>query len=100
MPIIPENKTLFVIDLAYQVPFDQIDPLIDGHMAFLEECYAEGLFLASGPKVPREGGVILAVSDSRQRIEEVIKKDPFHQEEVAIYTITEFIPRMTHPGLR
>lgn len=99
MSVLADGATLFVVDLEYVVPMEQVEPLIEGHMAFLEDCYGKGLFLASGPKVPRTGGVILAQSTSRAAVEELIKGDPFHQAAVARYTITEFMPRMTCEAL-
>lgn len=75
---VAEGHNLFVIDLEYLVPFSKIDPLIDAHMDFLETHYAEGHFLASGRKVPRTGGVILAVAARKADVESWIKDDPFH----------------------
>jgi uncharacterized protein YciI len=100
MAFIAAGTNLFVIDLHYVVPLDQIDPHLAGHRQFLEENYAIGRFLASGAKVPRTGGVILAVGDSRNEVEVLIQKDPFHEAGIARYTITEFEPRMTAPGLK
>jgi uncharacterized protein YciI len=100
MAFIPANRNLFVIDLHYVVPLDHIDPHLAGHRRFLEENYASGRFLASGAKVPRTGGVILAVAGSRGEVETLIQNDPFHEAEIARYTITEFEPRMTAQGLR
>lgn len=99
MPLIPESHTMFVVDLHYVAPFEQIDPLIDDHVLFLERNYAAGRFIASGPKVPRTGGVIIAVSDSRAELETCLHDDPFHQHGVAKYTITEFRPSMRAPAL-
>ncbi|WP_419904985.1 YciI family protein [Kiloniella sp.] len=95
----PENTNMFVIDLEYIVPFEEIDPLIEDHRVFLKKYYAQKIFIASGAKVPREGGVILALSDAREKIETLIKEDPFHQYGVARYTITEFYPSMMDPAL-
>lgn len=100
MALIPDTHTLFVIDLHYVVPLDQIEPHIDDHMAFLEAQYAAGHFLASGRKEPRTGGVILATSDDRATIEDLVTLDPFHQHGLAEYRITEFHPSMTAPGLK
>ncbi|WP_421782087.1 YciI family protein [Kiloniella litopenaei] len=88
-----------MIDLSYIVPLEAVDPLIDDHISFLKKYYAQKTFIASGAKVPREGGVILAVSDSKEKIKTLIKEDPFHQNNVARYTITEFNPTMTDPAL-
>jgi len=92
--VVPEGHNIFVVDLHYLVPFAQIEPLIDAHMGFLENHYAQGHFLASGRKEPRTGGVILAIATKKSDVETWIKDDPFHQAEVASYTITEFVPGM------
>ncbi|WP_417671495.1 YciI family protein [Roseibium sp.] len=90
---------LFVIDLDYKVPLERIEQHAAAHVAFLEVHYAAGRFLASGPKVPREGGVILARSVVRAELEELIRSDPFYQHDLADYRITEFVARKTAVGL-
>lgn len=94
LSLVPNGQTLFVVDLAYTADLDQIDPLLDPHVAFLERCYASGHFLASGPKVPRTGGVILATATHRAEFEALLEDDPFKQQGVAQYTVTEFRPSM------
>jgi len=94
MTLIPQSQNLFIVDLHYIVGFEDIDPLIDAHVEFLEKNYASGAFIASGPKVPRTGGVIIATAESQKRLEEILNSDPFHQHNVAEYTITEFKPSM------
>jgi len=89
---------LFVIGLTYSADLAEIDRLLEPHRDFLKKHYAAGVFLASGPKVPRIGGVILARGDSREAIERVVDLDPFKAEGVASYSITEFSPVMTLPG--
>ncbi len=41
--------------------------------------YADGLFLASGRRIPRTGGVILAKCDSRETRQARLSQDPFQQ---------------------
>jgi len=89
---------LYVIDLTYRADLAEADRLLEPHRVFLKQHYAAGVFLASGPKVPRVGGVILARGDSREAIERVVDLDPFKAEGVADYSITEFSPVMTAPG--
>lgn len=50
---------LIVIDLTYKVSLDQVEQYLEAHRAFLDKNYDNGVFLLSGPKEPREGGVIL-----------------------------------------
>ena len=94
MTLIPAGQNLFVVDLHYTVSFDKIEPELDAHVEFLEENYATGSFIASGPKVPRTGGVIIAAAETRDGLEKVLAADPFHAKALARYTITEFRPSM------
>ena len=51
---------------------------------------AAGNFLVSGRKIPRDGGIILAVGKSKQEIETLIQEDPFHQHGLAEFRVIEF----------
>lgn len=98
MSLIAEGHNLFVIDIDYIVPLEQVEPHMDGHLAFVNKGYDKGLFLATGPKVPRTGGVILAQSTTKEEIEKLIAEDPFHQHNLARFRVTEFHPRRTVEG--
>tara|TARA_E500000318_G_scaffold106904_1_gene115437 strand:+ start:270 stop:554 length:285 start_codon:yes stop_codon:yes gene_type:complete len=89
---------MFVVSLHYKVPLEQVDAHIEGHISWLKAGYAKGMFLASGRKVPRDGGVILA-KGKRKDLEAELTNDPFHQHDLADYTITEFDPVMVADGL-
>lgn len=82
---------MIVVELTYKKSFDEVDELLEEHKCFLDECYASGLFIASGAKVPRDGGVIIAVGE-RSVIEDSIKQDPFYKNQIAEYRIMEFVP--------
>ncbi|MEV4432525.1 YciI family protein [Streptomyces sp. NPDC049555] len=90
---------MFVLELTYIAPIERIDAALPEHVAWLEAHYASGVFIASGRKVPRDGGVILALGDDRAKIEEITRSDPFTVAGVCEYTITEFIPTKTAPAL-
>lgn len=90
MSIVPEGHNLFVVDIEYTVPFEQVEPHIAPHMEFVQKAYADGLFLASGAKVPRTGGIVIAMAPSEQELEARLAKDPFATEGIATMTITEF----------
>jgi len=94
MPLIPSDQNLFVVDLHYVASFDEIEPELDAHVAFLEENYASGTFIASGPKVPRTGGVIIATAENRDTLDRILAGDPFNTKTLARYTVTEFRPSM------
>ena len=81
---------MFVIELSYKVDLAQIDAHMTAHVRFLKKCYAAGNFLVSGRKIPRDGGIILAVGKSRDEIEAIIREDPFHTHGLADFRIIEF----------
>ncbi len=89
---------MFIVLLEYIRPLEEVDALIPEHMNFLEQQYASGLFVASGRKVPRTGGVILASGQDRQRVLAALELDPFNKAGVARYELIEFSPTRMRPG--
>jgi uncharacterized protein YciI len=81
---------MFVIELSYKVPLPEIDAAMKVHMAFLNTHYDAGRFLASGRKIPRDGGIILAAGDDRAEVEAIVRADPFVARGLADYRIIEF----------
>ena len=81
---------MFVIELIYKAALDEIDAHMGAHMKFLRKYYASGNFLVSGRKIPRDGGIILAVAGSREDIEAIIREDPFCKHGLADFRIIEF----------
>jgi uncharacterized protein YciI len=82
---------MLIIELTYQKPLAEIEAHIVAHREWLEKYYQKGLLLASGPKQPRDGGIIIALMD-REAAHQWIMEDPFHQHGLAQYKITEFVP--------
>ncbi len=82
---------MFLIVLDYVAELSDVDAALEAHNAWLDEQYEAGLFLASGRREPRVGGVILAHGD-RAAIEAAAEKDPFAQQGLAKHTIIEFHP--------
>jgi uncharacterized protein YciI len=81
---------MFVIELIYKADLAKIDAHMAAHMKFLKTHYASGHFLVSGRKIPRDGGIILAVGGSRQEIEAIVKEDPFVERGLAEFRVIEF----------
>ena len=95
---------MFVVSLNYKVPLTEIDRLQAAHVEWLKACYAEGIFVASGPKRPRTGGIIIArgeraVLDARLADDSFAKAGPFTKAGAADYEITEFTARMAAAAL-
>ncbi|KAA8609987.1 hypothetical protein AL036_02055 [Salipiger aestuarii] len=81
---------MFVIDIAYTAAFDAVQKAMAAHMDFVRGCYATGVFLMSGPKEPRRGGIVIAQAASLAEIEALVARDPFVQAGVVAVQITQF----------
>jgi uncharacterized protein YciI len=81
---------MFVVELNYKAPLEEIDARMRAHMTFLRKHYAAGTFLVSGRKIPRDGGIILALAKSRAAIERIMQDDPFVKHDLADVRIVEF----------
>ncbi len=79
---------MFILSLTYVKPNEEADKVMEPHMAWVKQGYDSGMFLASGRKVPRTGGVILA-KGNRAEIEAYVAADPFTAHGVAQYEVTE-----------
>lgn len=90
--LLRNQKNLFIISLEYKVSLEQVTEHLDAHRTFLDECYEAQYFVASGPKEPRSGGIIIARASSQQELAELLSKDPFCIHGIADYQITLFHP--------
>jgi len=81
---------LFIVEITYKASLTRIDTHMRSHVAFLRKYYAAGNFLVSGRQIPRTGGIIVAMADSRERIEAIMAEDPFCRHGLAEVRIIEF----------
>ncbi|MBA7944007.1 YciI family protein [Citrobacter sp. RHBSTW-00271] len=81
---------IYVVVLTYVKPLEEVDAQILAHVEWLKKGYADGVFLASGRRVPRNGGVILAKCDSLESLEERLSQDPFQELNIAKVDIIPF----------
>jgi uncharacterized protein YciI len=91
---------MFIINLHYIVPLEELDAHMTDHVKYLHKYYKQHVFVASGRKVPRTGGIILAVGKSKEEIDKIISEDPFHIHGLAEFTVTEFLTSQSHPELK
>ena len=86
--------TVYIVILTYIKPLEEIDESIPAHVEWLKKGYAEGIFLASGRRIPRTGGVILAKCESLASFEELLREDPFQALKLETAEIIPFEPSM------
>ncbi|WP_031479463.1 YciI family protein [Maridesulfovibrio frigidus] len=85
---------MYILSLNYNTPLEDVDKCMDEHIEFLKKQYDAGIFVMSGRKVPRTGGIILARNVSLEELSKIISEDPFHKNGVAEYEVTQFLPTM------
>lgn len=83
---------MYLVDITYIKPLAEVDSLITAHVDYLNKYYDAGVFLLSGRKEPRTGGLIWVEADSRSRVDSIVAEDPFFIHKIAQYSITEFFP--------
>jgi uncharacterized protein YciI len=91
---------MFIINLHYIVPLEKLDAHMADHVKYLQKYYKLNAFVASGRKVPRTGGIILALAKSKEEVEQIIQEDPFYTHKLADFSVTEFLTSQHHPDLK
>ena len=81
---------MFIIELTYTADLARIDASMRAHMQFINAHYASGHFIVSGRKIPRDGGIILAVGTDRAEVEAIAAQDPFVTKGLATVRVIEF----------
>lgn len=87
---------MFIIDITYKKSLEEIEKVLADHRNYLETGYQKNYFVASGPKNPRNGGIIISQLQNRQQLEDFLKEDPYILQDVAEYKIIEFNPVKYH----
>jgi uncharacterized protein YciI len=91
---------MFIVDLTYIVPLEKLDAHMADHVKFLRKYYQLNKFIVSGRKVPRTGGIIVALADSKEELEKIIQEDPFYIHKLAEFSVIEFMASQSHPDLK
>jgi uncharacterized protein YciI len=91
---------LFVVVLTYVAPIEQIDAAGAEHVSWLKRGYDGGVFLVSGRRVPRTGGIILVKAASPKEVEEWMRQDPFQTRGLATAEIYPFEGNMMSDAMK
>lgn len=83
---------MFIFSLTYVKPLSEVERLLPAHIQFLDEHYKKHLFMCSGRKIPRTGGIILCNCADMAEAKAIMEKDPFYKEGITRYDIIEFVP--------
>jgi uncharacterized protein YciI len=88
--LLGDAAAMFVVELEYVAELEEIDAHMAAHVAFLKKHYADGHFLVSGRKIPRDGGIIIATGTDREAVEKIAREDPFVAQGLATVRVVEF----------
>lgn len=88
---------MFLAVSKYLKPVEEIDKYLSQHISFLDKCYEKKVFIFSGRRVPRIGGVILLNVNTENEARDILKEDPFEINKIAEYDIIEFVPSKSDP---
>lgn len=84
-----KKMNIHIINLKYTVSEEEVARVRPAHREFLDTGYTQGIFIASGPKADKTGGIILASGDI-ELIKDFIKNDPFYKNGTAKYSFSTF----------
>lgn len=91
---------LFIININYTAPLEEIDRYMKEHIDFLKICYDKDVFIVSGRKEPRKGGIILAQGLSKEQLGSLMQSDPFIKYKLAEFEIIEFSASQSIKGFK
>ena len=66
---------MFIVSLNYVKDLTDIEAHLSDHVAYLDRYYRQGVFLMSGRKQPRTGGIIVMQAESVEQVERIISED-------------------------
>jgi uncharacterized protein YciI len=76
-----------------------VDQSLDDHRAFLARHVELGTIISAGPKVPRDGGIMVIADIARDKLDKLLAEDPFLKRGYARCVITEFRSNFLSPAL-
>ena len=88
-----EIQNLFVLVVTYIATAEALEEYREEHTHFVSTCYDNGVFITSGPQIPKLGGIAIAKSKNKKELRAIVSKDPFAMHNLAEYQIIEFKPR-------
>jgi len=83
---------MFIVFLKFSDNKGQAGQFMDGHNAWIERGFDDGVFLLVGSLQPNLGGGIVAHATSRENLQARVNEDPFVAHDVVTAEIVELTP--------
>lgn len=90
---------MFLVTLRFSANKAKAAAFMEGHNAWIQRGFDDGIFLLTGNLQPSAGGAVLAHNVSRADLESRVKDDPFVAEDVVSAEIVEITPGRTDERL-
>ncbi len=90
---------MFIIAMTYKIALTVIDSHLAEHRQFLDQGYEKDIFLVSGPRSPRAGGIIISLLSDEAELRQIMQEDPFVINNLVDFEIIPFEPTRYHPTL-
>ena len=81
---------MYIVEFHNLIPNDEVDRALDDHKKFLAKCVEKGIVIAAGPKIPRDGGIMVIANIPRAELDAMLAEDPFLKNGSARCEILEF----------
>jgi len=90
---------MFVVTLRFSANKAQAPQFMEGHNAWIQRGFEDGVFLLTGSLQPSAGGAVLAHNISRTDLDARVQEDPFVAADVVTADIVEIAPGRTDARL-
>ena len=88
---------MFIVMITFKQPLEVVENYVVAHRQFLDEGYNKNYLVASGPRNPRTGGIVVSQLEDKNTLVEFFKRDPYLVNNIADYEFIEFRPVKYHP---
>lgn len=89
---------MFVCMLSYARAIAPDEPLHLAHRDFVQEQVRASRYLAAGPRIGTDGGVVIAYGDDADAVRALVERDPYILEGVATYELHQFKVGLADPA--
>lgn len=83
---------MIIVLLKFSTNKDEVSQFMDGHKAWLQRGFDEGVFLLAGSLQPGLGGAIVAHNTSKPELQDRVGEDPFVIENIVSAEFIEIEP--------
>ena len=91
---------MFVVLLKFSENKPQAGAFMEGHVSWIKQGLADGVFLVAGSLQPNLGGGILAHNISHDDLLKRVSGDPLVRENIVTAEILEITPSMTDERMK